>query len=90
MALIAAAAPFAPLAAPLLFESGAVTKFARYRSRRQALRDSRAILDAMESKPAYERPGLGLAGRVKKSFAKTQRKFRKANRIMNFIDRFPI
>lgn len=90
MALIAAAAPFAPLAAPLLFESGAVSKFVRYRTRRQALRDSRSILDAMESTPQYERPGLGLAGRMKKGFKKAQRKFMKANRIMNFIDRFPI
>ena len=90
MALMAAAAPFAPLAAPLLFESGAMTKFVRYRTRRQALRESRAILDAMESTPYYERPQLGLAGRMKKGFSRMNRKMRKGNTILNFIDRFPI
>lgn len=90
MVLMAAAAPWAPLAAPLLFESGALTKFVRYRRRRQALRDSRAILDAMESIPEYERPQLGLAGRMKKGFSRMNRKIRKGNTILNFIDRFPI
>ena len=88
MALLAAAAPLAPLAAPLLFESGAITNFVRYRTRRQALRDARAILKAMESKPKAPRqiPGKGLI----KAFKKMNRKMRKANTIMNFIDRFPI
>lgn len=90
MALMAAAAPWAPLAAPLLFESGAITKFVRYRNRRQALRDSRAILDAMESTPHYEKPQLGLAGRMAKGFSRMKRKARKANRILNFIDYFPL
>ena len=90
MAFMAAAAPFAPFAAPLLFESGAITKFGQNRIRRQALRDSRAIIDAMESTPAYERPTLGLAGRMKKGFSRFNRKMRKANTIMNVIDRFPI
>lgn len=85
MAIMAAAAPFAPLAAPLLYESGAITKFSRYRTRRQALRDSRAILKAMESKP--KKPlGSGLV----KAFKKMNRKVRKGNTVLNWIDRFPI
>ncbi|CAL6286480.1 unnamed protein product [Bathycoccus prasinos] len=68
MVLMAAAAPFAPLAAPLLFESGAISKFARYRVRRQALRDARAMREAMEAVPEYDKPGLGLAGRMAKRF----------------------
>jgi hypothetical protein len=91
--VMAVAAPLAPLAAPLLFESAAVTRgaistAARIRTRRQALRDSRAILKAMESKPKLPRkvPGQGLI----KAFKKMNRKIRKANTIMNWIDRLPI
>ena len=93
MALMAAAAPLAPLAAPLLFESaavarGAMSRAARYRTRRQALRDARAILKAMESKPkpARQIPGKGLI----KAFKKMNRKVRKANTLMNWIDLLPI
>jgi hypothetical protein len=88
MVLMAAAAPLAPLAAPLLFESGGLTKFAKYRTRREALRDSRAILKAMESKPKPLRqiPGQGLI----KAFKKMNRKVRKANTVMNWIDLLPI
>jgi hypothetical protein len=88
--LLAAAVPLAPLAAPLMFESaavarGAISKFVRYRTRRQALRDSRAILKAMESKP--KKPlGSGLV----KAFKKMNRKVRKGNTVLNWIDRFPI
>jgi hypothetical protein len=91
--LLAAAVPLAPLAAPLLFESaaiarGAMSTAARIRTRRQALRDSRAILKAMESKPKVPRqiPGKGLL----KVFKKMNRKVRKANTVMNWIDRLPI
>lgn len=93
MYFMAAAAPLAPLAAPLLFESaavarGAMSTAARYRTRRQALRDSRAILKAMESKPKPPRkiPGQGLI----KAFKKMNRKVRKGNTVLNWIDRFPI
>ena len=88
MALMASAAPFAPLAAPLLYESGAITKVVGYRTRSQALRDSRAILKAMESEPKAPRqiPGKGLI----KAFKKMNRKVRKANTVMNWIDHLPI
>ncbi|CAL6288234.1 unnamed protein product [Bathycoccus prasinos] len=71
-------------------EDGAISKFARYRVRRQALRDARAMREAMEAVPEYDKPGLGLAGRMAKRFRTVKRRVRKANKIMKYIDYLPI